>query len=173
MAKGGAAEVSPARKGGELTARSAAPFAVPFPRSFRVAVLTASPDRPRQPLSRLRQVTNLPGRQAGHKPQVTNHVNSNRHTSRLQSAVTSSKQTAGTHSNRHFLIDSARSFPSAANLPRRQAGHDSQTTVHALCPKTTHSLAAICHAHESDIMSLQSGPALSLGNLWRNREWFS
>ncbi len=107
----GAAEVSPARKGGEVTARSAIPFAVRFPRSFRVAVLAPSPDRPRQPRSRLRQVTNLPGRQAGHKSQVTNHVISNRHTSRLQSAVTSSKQTAGTHSNRQFLTYSARNFP--------------------------------------------------------------
>ncbi len=179
----GAAEISPAREGGEMTARSATPFAVPFPRSFRVAVLAPSPDRTRplppphrrhaaaqtapldtraahrpaarraecsamshcyipvrfdnrrrSPLKINRQPARLessvthtkqtpatpfdrqlfhtfarasqPSRTQvleGRRPQVTNHGLSNRHTSRLQSAVSSSKQTIAPPSNRHFF----------------------------------------------------------------------
>ncbi len=60
------------------------------------------------------QITNLPRRQAGHESQtclagrrVTSHGRSNRHSVRLENAISPRKQTLGTLSNRHFLQVSA------------------------------------------------------------------
>ncbi len=108
---------------------------------------------------RLLPVTNLPARHAGHQSQITNHALSNRHTSRLESAVTSSKQTTGTHSNRQFLTDSARNIPtknhdtrSAPATFNRQlcrkfspTGHQSRITNHH-SPATNHKWPLSDHA---------------------------
>ncbi len=107
----------------------------------RPAPLTTRPTHtPRAPHSQenrmlhcyigVRPHSNLPRRQAAHESQVTNrvvcvsstfagHAISNRHTVRLEIAISHRKQTLGTRSNRHFFTVLARNFASSHGAPRK------------------------------------------------------
>ena len=66
---------------------------------------------------------------AGHESQVTDHVISNRHTSRLEIVVSHRKQTLGTHSNRQFFTLLARNFTPASSALRKSQTIPNRHTV--------------------------------------------
>jgi hypothetical protein len=141
----GAAEISPARKGGEeapsntrdnlcgswlqprhnKTVRSTKPIAVPFPRSFPVAVIAPVRDRARSPRPR-----------------------SQRHAARLCTHPAHSPRAPHSQQNRtsHCYIG----VSPHTNLPRRQAGHESQFMNRAVSNRHTSRLEVyVCRTKQT------------------------
>ena len=166
----GAAEISPARKGGEKPARSATPIAVPFPRSFRVAVIAPSSDRARPLPSRpLRHVSAQPSplntraahRRAACAAQFSSMLHCyipalidnerrspleiNRQPRRLEFTVSRTKQTPAPQINRQLIATSKITHSSISNHHNQNAApartrHSSRIARHYRSNRHTSSL---------------------------------